>query len=219
MSDSPNRPPDWRSRADRFRLVLLGAGSYACESVAFDVQVVNVTTGAVVTRSGGGRSRTPSIGASAQRRAPPYLQQKTEHACRLCATSERSRHTYDGLPPIITCRDRAAALYVPCHHSLCLDFGLDMPKGGADMPSISDLLSMHAFRYSDAISAKCPMIWRHRRAGPVDKGLVRSICVLPLLSTRRCSHTSPGRVAGSAGALAPASRPLWVKGPSQAPLG
>jgi site-specific recombinase XerD len=165
-------------------LALLDTGCRASESVALDVQDVNMTTGAVIIRSGkGGKFRTAFMGASTRREVLRYLRHGTENAGPLWVTPEGGRLTYAGLRSIVRRRARAAGLSVPSLHSFRRAFALGMLKGGADILSISRLLG-HADlsllqRYIRQMVDDLAAV--HRRAGPVDKLLAFMLCLLTAL--------------------------------------
>ena len=92
-------------------LALLDTGCRASEFVALDVQDANMTTGAVIIRSGkGGKFRTAFIGAPTRREVLRYLRHGTEDAGPLWVTPEGGRLTYAGLRSIVRRRARAAGL-------------------------------------------------------------------------------------------------------------
>jgi len=127
---------------DRAALLgLLDTGARAAEFVALDLNDVDLTTGAVLIRSGKGRKpRNVFLGQTTRRALRAYLKLRQDDNPALWLADKGERLTYWGLREMVERRAHKAGILTPTLHSFRRAFALEMLRAGVDVFAIQELM-------------------------------------------------------------------------------
>lgn len=163
---------DMRDKA--ILLALLDSGARASEFCALNVGDLNVSTGALLIRSGkGGKSRVTFIGNKAMKQTLRYLKKRQDISAEqpLWLTISGKRLSYAGLRQIVRRRSTRAGVKEAGLHSFRRAFALLSLRAGMDVYSLQKLMGHADLTVLRRYLAQTEDDLReaHQKAGLVDR--------------------------------------------------
>lgn len=162
---------DWLGVRDRaVILALLDTGARAAEILAFDVEDLNLITGAAFIRKGkGGKPRSVYLGKDARRALRRYL--RTRKTGALWTKQNGERLSYSGLRKILLKRSKLAGVDLPTLHAFRRAFAVNMLRAGVDFETLRRLMGHADYtvlkRYLNLLDEDLRRA--HAHASPADR--------------------------------------------------